>query len=69
MEFFKFDKNNEEHCGLKYVAVICPDGYIKMGRVAKFTWGNGATGYNINVGSEEELWADGEYICPVTLID
>lgn len=69
MEFFRFDHHNEEHCALKYVAVINQDGYIKMGCVTSFTWGNGATGYNIKLTDGEELWADGEYICPVTLID
>ena len=54
---------------LKYVAVICQDGYIKMGRVTTFAWGNGATGYNIKLNDGEELWADGEYVCPVTLKD
>lgn len=69
MKFVKFDKNNEDHCNLKYVAVICLDGYIKMGIVTKFIWGNGVTGYNIKVGSGEDIWADGEYICPITLND
>ena len=69
MEFFKFDKNNEDHYMLKYVAVICQDGCIKMGRVTTFAWGNGATGYNIKLNDGEELWADGEYVCPVTLKD